>query len=135
MKCRSTEVQTWGTHRTDRAQTKKVGGHWVPQLRSLPAILARGLRIRPAHSRVPPTLMRCRCEAHTTQTAHRHWWRAAGSTTPQLPECAEDGYPGKGPPCARPAHSPVPPTLTRPVGKSVAGLLNSSRSWAACPTV
>lgn len=56
MKCRSTEVQTWGTHRTDRAQTKKVGGHWVPQLRSLPAILARGLRIRPAHSPVPPTL-------------------------------------------------------------------------------
>ena len=42
--------------RTDRAQTKKVGGHWVPQLRSLPAILARGLRIRPAHSPVPPTL-------------------------------------------------------------------------------
>ena len=56
MKCRSTEVQTWGTHRTDRAQTKKVGGHWVPQLRSLPAILARGLRIRPAHSPFPPTL-------------------------------------------------------------------------------
>ena len=61
--------------------------------------------------------------------------RAAGSTTPQLPECAEDGYPGKGPPCTRPAHSPVPPTLTRPVGKSVAGLLNSSRSRAVCPTV
>ena len=56
MKCRSTEVQTWGTHRTDRAQTKKVGGHWVPQLRSLPAILARGLRICPAHSPFPPTL-------------------------------------------------------------------------------
>ena len=90
MKCRSTEVQTWGTHRTDRAQTKKVGGHWVPQLRSLPAILARGLRIRPAHSPFPPTLnwlvdksptlsggggggigkstMRCRRGAHTTQT-------------------------------------------------------------------
>ena len=49
--------------------------------------------------------------------------RAAGSTTPQLPECAEDGYPGKGPPCTRPAHSPVPPTLYCPVGKSVAGLL------------
>ena len=64
--------------------------------------------------------MRCRREAHTTQTAHRHWWRAAGSTTPQLPECAEDGYPGKGPPCTRPAHSPVPPTLYCPVGKSVA---------------
>ena len=70
--------------------------------------------------------MRCRGEAHTTQTKHRHWWRAAGSTTPQLPECAEDGYPGKGPPCTRPAHSPVPPTLYCPVGKSVAGLLNSS---------
>ena len=40
--------------RTDRAQTKKVGGHWVPQLRSLPAILARGLRIRTAHSPFPP---------------------------------------------------------------------------------
>ena len=49
--------------------------------------------------------------------------RAAGSLTPQLPECAEDGYPGKGPPCTRPAHSPVPPTLYCPVGKSVAGLL------------
>ena len=64
--------------------------------------------------------MRCRGGAHTTQTKHRHWWRAAGSTTPQLPECAEDGYPGKGPPCTRPAHSPVPPTLYCPVGKSVA---------------
>ena len=56
--------------------------------------------------------------------------RAAGSTTPQLPECAEDGDPGKGLPCTRPAHFPVPPTLYCPVGKSVAGLLNSSRSWS-----
>ena len=46
--------------------------------------------------------------------------RAAGSLTPQLPECAEDGDPSKGPPCTRPAHSPVPPTLYCPVGKSVA---------------
>ena len=79
--------------------------------------------------------MRCRGEAHTTQTAHRQRWRAAGSTTPQLPECAEDGDPGKGLPCTRPAHFPVPPTLYCPVGKSVAGLLNSSRSRAVFLTV
>ena len=60
-------------------------------------------------------------------TPHRQR-RAAGSTTPQLLECAKDGDPSKGPPCTRPAHSPVPPTLYCPVGKSVAGLLNSSRS-------
>ena len=38
------------------SSTRTPGLRLGPQLRSLPAILARGLRIRPAHSPFPPTL-------------------------------------------------------------------------------
>ena len=44
-------------HTPHRPRPDKEGGRPLgPQLRSLPAILARGLRIRPAHSPFPPTL-------------------------------------------------------------------------------